>query len=274
MPFADDFDDLYQFGIKKTAEDLGIVAERVDEQQFSETILERVYRQIENSDFIIADMTGQNPNVFYEVGYAHAKGKTCALITQNASDIPFDLKHHAHVIYDGTLGDLVGKLTPKLQWLKDETAKSKERRISATCKASSGFLKVSEYKHIGNFDLEVMLRNQSDVRSAEIEAYYLVTTRAWVLSVAGSDCPYDDFETGDGQKRRKHLVKPNIRRLAPTAFEQIKVVLERTFWNKWDGQEKRSMYVAKGSLEFEVVTSEGTLLFDFPLTVSFDESPF
>ena len=106
MPFSAGFSDIYQLGIKQVAEENGVVAERVDEQHFSETILERVYRQIENSDFIIAEMTGMNPNVFYEVGYAHAKGKICALVTQSASDIPFDLKQHPHVIYDGSIMDL------------------------------------------------------------------------------------------------------------------------------------------------------------------------
>ena len=70
MPFEAGFDDIYKLGIQATAKDCGIVAERVDEQSFSETILERIYRQIGSADFIIADMTGRNPNVFYEVGYA------------------------------------------------------------------------------------------------------------------------------------------------------------------------------------------------------------
>ena|SRR5215472_7097908 len=64
----------------------------VDEQIFhGQGILERIYGQIEATDFIIADMSGQNPNVFYEVGYAHAQNKLCILLTRNASDIPFDL---------------------------------------------------------------------------------------------------------------------------------------------------------------------------------------
>lgn len=68
MPFDSRFDDLYRFGIKEPAEQLGIVAERVDEQIYTESILERIYRQIDLADIIIADMSGQNSNVFYEVG--------------------------------------------------------------------------------------------------------------------------------------------------------------------------------------------------------------
>ena len=44
-------------------------------------------------------MTGMNPNVFYEVGYAHALNKRVILLTETAEDIPFDLKHTPHVVY-------------------------------------------------------------------------------------------------------------------------------------------------------------------------------
>ena len=103
MPFDQDFDDIYHLGIKSSVKAAGFVAERVDEQKFSEPMLERIYRQIDTCDFVIADMTGKNPNVFYEVGYAHAKGKICTLLTQNTSDIPFDLKHHRHLVYKSGL---------------------------------------------------------------------------------------------------------------------------------------------------------------------------
>jgi nucleoside 2-deoxyribosyltransferase len=87
MPFDAAFDDIYKLGIKETAEKLGIRAERVDEQIFhKENILERIYSQIDAADFIIADLTDRNPNVFYETGYAHAKGKLCLLLTSKADD--------------------------------------------------------------------------------------------------------------------------------------------------------------------------------------------
>jgi hypothetical protein len=58
MPFDKAFDDIYKLGIKETASQLGLLAERVDEQIFREGILERIYRQIEVADLILADMSG------------------------------------------------------------------------------------------------------------------------------------------------------------------------------------------------------------------------
>jgi nucleoside 2-deoxyribosyltransferase len=123
MPFDPAFDDIYRLGIKETAEKLGIRAERVDEQIFhKENILERIYGQIDAADLIIADLTGRNPNVFYETGYAHAKGKVCLLLTSKADDIPFDLKHHRHLIYGDSIQNLRQALLKDLDWLKSEIA--------------------------------------------------------------------------------------------------------------------------------------------------------
>ncbi|WP_299729946.1 nucleoside 2-deoxyribosyltransferase [uncultured Tateyamaria sp.] len=274
MPFSHEFDDIYKFGIKKLAESFDVVAERVDEQHFSESILERVYRQIENSDFVIAEMTGKNPNVFYEVGYAHAKGKLCALVTQSATDIPFDLKHHTHVIYDGSIADLTEKLGPKIEWLKAETLRRREQRIQVSHSSDPGFLEKSEFRHSGSMDLEVTLRNESKHRSPEIEAYYFVTTRHWNLSVDGKDCPQDDFEGQNGLELRKHLIRPDINRLSPDAFTQIKTKFSREFWTKWSGDEEKRTYQSKGIVTLEVVTSEGTLTYELPVQTTFDEIPF
>ena len=76
--------------------------------------MERIYRQIDLADIIIADMSGQNSNVFYEVGYAHAKGKLCIHLTSNADYIPFDLKHRRHIVYRGSINTLKDKLIEEL----------------------------------------------------------------------------------------------------------------------------------------------------------------
>ena len=121
MPFDKNFNDVYQLGIKKACDEAGAYAERIDEQIFKESILQRIYNQIAKADVIIADMTGRNPNVFYETGYAHALGKNVILLTQNADDIPFDLKHYPHIIYGGVITELIPQLEKRVKWAIEHT---------------------------------------------------------------------------------------------------------------------------------------------------------
>lgn len=116
MPFEQSFQDIYEVGIKPACKDAGAYCERVDEQIFVENILERVYNQIAKADVVVAEMTGRNPNVFYEVGYAHALNKRVLLLTQNADDIPFDLKHYPHIIHEGSIARLKSTLEARVRW--------------------------------------------------------------------------------------------------------------------------------------------------------------
>ncbi len=123
MPFDKKFNDVYQLGIKKACDEAGAYAERIDEQIFKESILNRIYNQIAKADVIISDMTGRNPNVFYETGYAHALGKNVILLTQNADDIPFDLKHYPHIIYGGVITELIPQLEKRVKWAIEHAQK-------------------------------------------------------------------------------------------------------------------------------------------------------
>lgn len=124
MPFDSDFDDIYQLGIKDACSLSGAYCERVDEQIFEESILERIYNQISKADIVIADMTKRNPNVFYETGYAHAFAKRVILLTQNSDDIPFDLKHYPHIIYEGKISYLKDELIKRITWAIENPEKS------------------------------------------------------------------------------------------------------------------------------------------------------
>jgi hypothetical protein len=123
MPFDIDFNDIYEIGIKEAAEAAGAYAERIDKQIFTENILERLYNQINKADVVVADMTGRNPNVFYEVGYAHALGKIVILLTKKADDIPFDLQHYPHIVYGNSLSGLRSDLS---KWLSVAIVESKK----------------------------------------------------------------------------------------------------------------------------------------------------
>jgi hypothetical protein len=130
MPFDAGFTDIYQFGIKGACEDADIYCERVDEQIFLGSMLDRIYNQISKADILVADMTGRNPNVFYEVGYAHALGKNVILLTQNAEDIPFDLKHFPHIVYDKTISKLRPELAKRLEHIILQNSRQEEISIA------------------------------------------------------------------------------------------------------------------------------------------------
>lgn len=117
MPFSEDFNDVYQLGIKAACQSEKIYCERVDEQYYEGSMLDRIYNQIQHADYIVADMSTKNPNVFYEVGFAHALQKKVILITQDENDIPFDLKHFYHIIYNkNRLSALNEKIRARIDW--------------------------------------------------------------------------------------------------------------------------------------------------------------
>lgn len=129
MPFSKEFDDTYQLGIKPACTEAGAYCERLDEQVFDEGMLDRIYNQIAKADIVVADMSNQNPNVFYEVGYAHALDKTVILVTNTAADIPFDLKHRFHIVYEGSIVALKSRLAERLSWYVENP---KNRKVGAS----------------------------------------------------------------------------------------------------------------------------------------------
>jgi hypothetical protein len=130
MPFDKKFKNIYKSGIVVACRLAGAYCERVDEQIFHESILERIYNQIAKADIIIADMTGRNPNVFYETGYAHALGKRVILLTEQADDIPFDLKHYTHIVHEGEIEKLVKDLKPRIRYFIDNPETSSRTSLS------------------------------------------------------------------------------------------------------------------------------------------------
>lgn len=122
MPFSKSFDDLYEKGIRIACERARVYCERVDEQHYDGTIIDRIFNQIAKADVVICELSGRNPNVFYETGYAHALGKKSLLLASSAQDIPFDLQSFPIVVYGGSLETLVRLLAPKIEWAIQQDA--------------------------------------------------------------------------------------------------------------------------------------------------------
>jgi hypothetical protein len=119
MPFGKELDDIYSLGIKAACKEVGATCERVDEQFFTRPIGERIHSQIDEADLIVADLTGLSQNVFYEVGFAHARAKTVILLSRGSEEIPFNLHDYPHIAYEGSIKRLKAELKPRLRWFLD-----------------------------------------------------------------------------------------------------------------------------------------------------------
>jgi hypothetical protein len=113
MPFKPELHYMYLF-MKQHIEATfsGTSCERGDAKILTVTVLDKIAVYIKQADVVIADCTGRNPNVFYELGMAHALGKPVLLITADkVTDMPTDIRSFEFIPYqlDDEKG-FVGKL--------------------------------------------------------------------------------------------------------------------------------------------------------------------
>lgn len=100
MPFEQDWSDdmlkVYQSIVKRKGMDWW----RSDFDWGVGQLMQQIWEGINRARVIIADCTGRNPNVFYELGIAHTLGKDVFICTQDKNDIPFDLRHITYFEYN------------------------------------------------------------------------------------------------------------------------------------------------------------------------------
>ena len=99
MPFREPFERLYRDHVRPVLEGMGHRVMRADDIFTPTPIIDDIWQYINRARFLVADVTGKNPNVFYELGIAHTIGKDVIILTQNEDDVPFDLKHLRHFLY-------------------------------------------------------------------------------------------------------------------------------------------------------------------------------
>ncbi|MEJ8819995.1 hypothetical protein [Lacibacter sp. H407] len=101
MPFASPLGEYYQQIYEPAIKKTGLTPLRADNDIFGTgKIIDQIWNGISSAKVLIAELTQRNPNVYYELGIAHALKKPVVLVCSNEEDVPFDLKHIRVIYYN------------------------------------------------------------------------------------------------------------------------------------------------------------------------------
>lgn len=116
MPFGVPFDEYYNDIYRVAIEESGLKPKRADSLFRPSPIIRDIWEYINHSKILIADITGLNSNVMYELGLAHAITKPVIIISDSIDNVPFDLRYLRILIYENR----------KPKWAEDLTIKIKK----------------------------------------------------------------------------------------------------------------------------------------------------
>ncbi len=94
-----DWDERYREVLEPAIKDIGMTPGRADDIYGTQSLIDRVWRGIQEAEVVVAELTGRSPNVMYEIGLAHLIGKRLVLLTMNPDDVPADLAHSVQIQY-------------------------------------------------------------------------------------------------------------------------------------------------------------------------------
>ncbi|WP_143324108.1 hypothetical protein [Caulobacter sp. X] len=120
-PFSPRESAFYEEAVR-AAHDLGLDASRGDREFIEGAILPHIVRQILRARLVIANISGRNPNVFYELGIAQALGKATIVVSKGRNRVvPFDLRSRRLVFFESEEEDLRANLQKELaRWVLDQ----------------------------------------------------------------------------------------------------------------------------------------------------------
>lgn len=274
MPFSDDFNDTYKLGIKAAAQSCNVDAKRLDDDFFVTNMVEEIYKKIDEADFIIADMTGRNPNVFYEVGYAEAKNKLILLLTKDIQDIPFDFKQKLHIEYKD-VSSLKESLIDKIEWAKKEVDKRNKNKLDISFQITSSYIERTEYHDIANVDYTLEVTNLSDEPIEKLQMIDIVTGVKWDFYNNDRIIKSEEFSENNHQYRRHRFI-PEEKIIPAHDHIQIKLSGKKTVWSNWGNTNQQDSYPLSGRVEIKVHVNNKQITKKIELneTATYSEIPF
>lgn len=135
MPFSQDFNDVWIGGIQTAAKSSGFHPIRVDTIARSANITDDIVESIKSCRITIVDVTGNNPNVMFELGYVMALSKPYVIISQSVEFLPFDIRNIRTIVYSNTwsgIEELKGKLNEFLTEFSTHSKSTRSRKRAKT----------------------------------------------------------------------------------------------------------------------------------------------
>lgn len=124
MPFGGRFDSYYEKIYKPAIVSAKLESKRADDLNRPSTIIGDIWEAIVSSTLVLADITGLNPNVMYELGLAHAAAKPAIILSNDIDTVPFDLRSLRIILYDIEQTDWAHRLMNKIERAIQETIAS------------------------------------------------------------------------------------------------------------------------------------------------------
>ena len=101
MPFREPVDKYYEAIFEPAIKKADMTPLRADDSIFSTgKIMDQVWSGIEGANVLLAELSLQSRNVYYELGLAHALQKPVIIVAPEEDDVPFDLRHLRILYYD------------------------------------------------------------------------------------------------------------------------------------------------------------------------------
>ena len=195
MPFDGSCDLSYNEGIVPVCKDLEMTCIRIDDDRLVSNIMSAVVKEIYDADIVIADITGSNPNVFYELGISHTlpyPNKTI-MIAKQGTKFPFDIYHHKIILYNNY--DL-GQFKKKLKETIYELLKGNEHLTNPV------------QEHIGYYN-GLVLTQEEAVEQHKIELKKAIDISKYTLVFLGTTL-FSILNQSPINKLKKKIIEPDF----------------------------------------------------------------
>lgn len=170
MPSKDDFDIIYEKYIKNPLINAGYLIKRDKEILGSSKIFEDILHNIRTAEIIIADLTGQNVNVFYELGIADEKRRYVIQIAQIGEELPFDLSQRRTIFYDTDERGLKRLSQEVLNYVKAYKKEKYVDEIISDFRESESYSEsISNWKNLIEYEPDLNNRQVNDIAAGSVQ---------------------------------------------------------------------------------------------------------